>query len=173
MRTTIYFVRHGEVRNPLNLHYGRLSGFPLNSSGLLQAEKLARFFADKKIVAIYSSPQLRCRQTARPVRISYLIQELASSFDGIGKAEFEKIEPDLSNSKPLVNFIRESKEAIQRRMLIFVRKIVKLYPNQKVIVVSHGDPIVIVKAFLSDNNFDWNYKRLNYIGKGQFLKIVV
>lgn len=181
MSTKIYFVRHADVENPENLYYGRLQGFPLSRLGRVQAEELKDFFSSKKITAIFSSPQLRCRQTARPiarahhlpVRISRLIQEVGSSFDGISKNEFEKIEPALSNFTPLAKYHRESKEAIERRVLLFVQKISCHYEDCSTVAVSHGDPIVILKAGLEKANFDWDYKKANYVAKGRFLEIVV
>ncbi|MEK7611505.1 MAG: histidine phosphatase family protein, partial [Patescibacteria group bacterium] len=96
MSTKIYFVRHADVDNPENLLYGRLPGFPLSRLGHVQTGEITDIFTAEKIAAVFSSPQLRCRQTARPiaqahhlpVRISRLIQEVGSSFDGISKAEF-------------------------------------------------------------------------------------
>lgn len=181
MSTKIYFIRHADVDNPENLLYGRLSGFPLSSSGRTQSEELKKFFAGKKIAAVFSSPQLRCRQTARiiafphhlPVRISRLIQEVGSSFDGISEAEFENIEPTLSNSTPLAEYRRESRQDIDRRMTLFVRRVARQYPNRSVVAVSHGDPIVILKAGLEKTNFDWEYKKANYVAKGRFFEIVV
>ena len=157
MSTKIYFVRHSDVVNPHNLYYGRLPGFPLSLSGIAQAEKLGVFFSALNIAAVYSSPQLRCRQTARPiaqahhlpVRISRLIREAGASFDGISKAEFEKIEPALSNSTPLAEYRRESREDIERRMTLFLRRVARQYPNRSVVAVSHGDPIVVLKAGLN------------------------
>lgn len=181
MSTTIYFVRHAEVENPNNLLYGRLPGFPLSALGKIQAEKLANFFANKKVAAIYSSPQLRCRQTAsfialplyRKVGVSCLIQEVGSSFDGITKEEFEKVEPDISDSKPLTNYRRESVAEIQKRMRLFVNRMIRNYPNREVIAVSHGDPIVILRAYFQSVPFNWNFKKTHYVAKGRFLKIVV
>lgn len=181
MSTKIYFVRHADVENPENLLYGRLTGFPLSRLGQVQAKELGDLFNSKSITAVYSSPQLRCRQTARsialahnlPVLISRLIQEVDSSFDGINKKEFENIEPALSNSTPLAEYPCESKEAIERRMLLFVGRVARHYKNCSIVAVSHGDPLVILKAKLEKKNFDWEYKKANYVAKGCFFEIVV
>ncbi len=181
MKTTIYFIRHGAVANPENVLYGRLPGFPLSTEGRLRAEKLAKLFSKKGISAVYTSPQLRCRQTARPlaralrlpIHLSCLIQEIGTSFDGIRKDEFEKIEPIISDSGTIPNYEREAKEDVQRRMSLFVRRMAKHHSGQVIVAVSHGDPIVILKAFLAGQSFNWNYKKNNYVPIGGYCRILV
>ncbi len=181
MKTTVYFIRHGAVANPENVLYGRLPGFPLSMEGRLMAEKLAKLFSKKEISAVYTSPQLRCRQTARPLalflnlpfHLSRLIQEVGSDFDGIGKDEFEKIEPDISDSKALLNYRRESVEDVQQRMTLFVKRMTKRYPGLTIAAVSHGDPIVILRAFLEGKSFNWDYKKNNYVPIGGYCRILV
>src|SRR6478672_925857 len=63
--TTVYIVRHGE--NPANINREfsyRLVDYSLTPKGVRQAEDTARFFRDKQIDAIYSSPLKRAVETA-------------------------------------------------------------------------------------------------------------
>jgi len=64
MQTAISFVRHGEVYNPDNIFYGRLSGFRLSDNGNYQAVQAAETLNGSQLAAIFSSPLLRARQTA-------------------------------------------------------------------------------------------------------------
>ena len=71
--TTVHLLRHGQVRNPDRIVYGRLPDFRLEPRG----EEMARIAADAlaarrdeqgaRIVHLVVSPLLRTRQTAEPV----------------------------------------------------------------------------------------------------------
>src|SRR5437588_6110299 len=63
--TEILVVRHAHVHNPRDILYGRLPRFRLSTQGQRQAEETARFLAARPVAAIYTSPLLRARQTAR------------------------------------------------------------------------------------------------------------
>lgn len=66
-RCNFYFLRHGEsVGNDAAILQGR-KDYPLSERGRQQAEAAARWFADKNIQRILSSPLLRGRQTADAV----------------------------------------------------------------------------------------------------------
>jgi broad specificity phosphatase PhoE len=65
--TVVHLLRHGEVHNPTGILYGRLPGFRLSEAGELMAKKAARWFADKDVVHLASSPLERARQTAQPI----------------------------------------------------------------------------------------------------------
>ena len=64
---TIYLIRHGHTDigpGYKSVCLGR-KDVPLIQEGVKQAERLALYFRDKKIDAVYSSPLIRCRETAR------------------------------------------------------------------------------------------------------------
>lgn len=60
----IYLIRHGETNSNLGHKFQGRIDMPLNGNGLQQARKMAKYMADKKIDAIYSSSMLRARMTA-------------------------------------------------------------------------------------------------------------
>lgn len=62
MRRNIYFVRHAQP--DLTVHEDAVR--PLTALGQEQSSALAQVFIDKDITTIYSSPYLRCLQTAQP-----------------------------------------------------------------------------------------------------------
>jgi broad specificity phosphatase PhoE len=145
--TRIHFVRHGEVYNPQGIFYGRLPRFSLSPAGRRQAEVAAQFLAGRPIVAVYSSPMLRARQTAQAtaalhpglrVRTSQLLNEVDVPIQGLPLAEGISRDWDLytGNQSPY-----ESVEDILRRMLQFAFKVREQHSDQEVVAVTHGDPI--------------------------------
>jgi broad specificity phosphatase PhoE len=65
--TIVHLLRHGEVENPAGIIYGRLPGYHLSANGRSMAEAAADYFADRAVVALFSSPLERAQETARPV----------------------------------------------------------------------------------------------------------
>jgi len=65
--TIVHLLRHGEVENPNGIIYGRLPGYHLSANGRHMAEAAADYFAERPVVALFSSPLERALETARPV----------------------------------------------------------------------------------------------------------
>lgn len=92
----IYLLRHGHYQNYRNIIPFRLPGFSLNNDGIKEAELASKYLVDKKISYIFSSPILRCRQTAMIVakklhlkfKISTLITETISPYQGMSLAKY-------------------------------------------------------------------------------------
>ena len=155
MTTNIFFVRHGEVENPDDVWYGRLPGFDLSVLGKKQIEQTAQLLSKEKISAIYSSPLLRTKKSAEiigsilnlPIRYSDYILEINSSLAGKTFSyinnNFEKTNIFASSKN---NIIGETIEDVAIRMQKFVDLIIKNHKGQKIVAVTHGDPIMIVKA---------------------------
>ncbi|HEX2172217.1 MAG TPA: histidine phosphatase family protein, partial [Dehalococcoidia bacterium] len=89
--TYVLLVRHADVHNPNQVLYGRLPRYRLSEQGIGEAERLARFLSGVRLAAIYSSPQLRARQTAQYVaahhpevrpKVSQLIAEVLTGWQG-------------------------------------------------------------------------------------------
>lgn len=176
MKTKIYFMRHGEVHNPKRILYGRMPGFRLSEYGResvrLQAENLKK----KKISFIYASSMLRTRQSAKilseelgiKVKISSFLNEVKLIFEGMPLVEYKaKIQPSLYDNKYYLKG-QESVESITERMRKFLKMIEKRHNGQEILVVSHGDPIVILKAEINHTPFTWKYKKDNYLKTAAF-----
>jgi probable phosphoglycerate mutase len=139
----IYLVRHGEYDNPRNINPGRLP-VPLSSDGISQARKLCNYFKDKNIAIIYSSPVLRCKQTAEiiadnriPIFYDTRLAETLSAYQGMwydGKIDSEDL---FGHRKELGG---ESYEDIKSRMLSFFNQVVKREGGNS-IICSHSDPL--------------------------------
>ena len=153
MQTTLIFVRHTEVHNPNDILYGRLPRFRLSDLGLKQAEKTAQVLAEEPVATFYSSPQLRARQTARilsqphpdaRMRITQLLNEVRTSWQGRPHVDLEPIEFDFY-SNPLAPD-DECPEQLWERISRFVRIARRRHAGETIVAVSHGDVAVLTRA---------------------------
>src|SRR5450755_4769818 len=65
--TVVHLLRHGKVENPRGLIYGRLPGYHLSEDGRIMAKAAADYLAERDVVAVFTSPLERARETAEPV----------------------------------------------------------------------------------------------------------
>jgi broad specificity phosphatase PhoE len=147
-------VRHAEVYNPKDIVYGRLPRFGLSAKGRRQAEAVARFLAERPIAALYSSPLLRARQTARaihaelpdvPLRRASRLLEVKTAYQGSPNAI---LVPGFSFYEPLKHPDDETMAHVLDRMGGFVRAAASRHPGESVAAVSHADPIAILRLGL-------------------------
>jgi len=135
--TTLLLVRHGET--DWNAE-GRLQGHtdrPLSDYGRRQARRLAEELEGEELEAIYSSDLARAHETAEivgerlglPISLEPALREKDwGSWEGLDAVERDRVE-----------FVGESTEAHQERMLRALRRIAELHPgNGRVLVVTHG-----------------------------------
>ena len=180
-KTTLIFIRHGEVFNPKRILYGRLSRFRLSANGMEQIRQAAVKLAKYNVNLIYTSPLLRTRQTAGILskkfnllpKTSKLLIEVDTPFQGIALEKYKnEIQPKLYDSFN-VKIGQESIEEIENRMRQFLNLIKKRHKGKIVLAVSHGDPIVILKGALSQNIFTWEYKKNNYLSTGNWIVVTI
>ena len=135
--TTLLLVRHGETDWNAD---GRLQGQtdrPLSEFGRRQARKLAEELADERLEAIYSSDLVRARETAEivgrrlglPVVLEAELREKDwGTWEGLTAVERDRVE-----------FVGESTEEHQERILRALRRIAERHPGDgNVLVVTHG-----------------------------------
>src|ERR1700760_2376286 len=65
--TVVHLLRHGEGENPKGVIYGRIPGFGLSEDGRMMAKAAADHLAERDVVAIFTSPLERARETAEPL----------------------------------------------------------------------------------------------------------
>ena len=181
MQTSIYFIRHGEVNNPEKIIYGRLPNFGLTRRGEKQAEEAADFFNDKDIHAIYSSPLDRAKQTAEiimkkleipVIHFSDQLIEVKSSYQGTKSSELDFLQSEVY-LQPL-DPTDETVEQIATRMMHFLNKITKVHNGKHIVAVSHGDPIMALKAAIKTGNFEfYAFKTDHYIQHAEVYKVSV
>lgn len=145
--TTIHFVRHGEVHNPTDVMYGRLPRFRLSERGVEQAKSAARYLKDHPIVAVFSSPMLRARQTAGIIAAEHglkvqrtgLLNEIYTPYQGKPHSVLEAIEWRMyENIAPEY----EQPQDVITRLEKFMQKVRAQYPTQAVVAVTHGDLVL-------------------------------
>jgi broad specificity phosphatase PhoE len=135
--TTLLLVRHGETDWNAD---GRLQGQtdrPLSDFGRRQAQRLAGELESEEIEGIYSSDLSRARETAEivgqrlglPVALDPELREKDwGTWEGLTAVERDRVE-----------FVGESTEAHQERMLRALRRISDRHPGSGcVLVVTHG-----------------------------------
>jgi broad specificity phosphatase PhoE len=135
--TTLLLVRHAETDWNAD---GRLQGQtdrPLSDFGRRQAQRLAGELEREEIEAIYSSDLSRARETAEilgerlglPVALDPELREKDwGTWEGLTAVERDRVE-----------FVGESTEAHQERMLRALRRISDRHPGSGcVLVVTHG-----------------------------------
>lgn len=154
--TRLHFIRHGDVWNPDRIFYGRLPRYRLSPVGLEQARAAAARLAGVPLVALYSSPLLRARQTAETIRqahpelalrLSTLLLEIRSSRQG---EHHDALEADGWNFyEPARHPDDETIDAIARRVARFCRRVVAAHPDGAVAAVTHGDILATAAAMFS------------------------
>jgi broad specificity phosphatase PhoE len=151
--TILYIIRHTDVHNPDDILYGRLPRFRLSDLGLRQAERTAQVLAEEPVATFYSSPQLRARQTARilsqahpdaRVRLTQLLNEVRTSWQGRPHADLEPIRFDFY-ANPLADE-DELLEQIWERISRFVRIVRRRHAGETIVGVSHGDLATLTRA---------------------------
>ena len=161
---TIYLVRHGEYENPDYLFPGRLPGFPLSDRGREQVEKLATYFENRAIVALYSSPLLRTRQTAEmfskrlnlPIVFDDRLLEVITMAEGVSMKLFDDTNGELSYTPEYLAKGAETMQQLADRLGGFVEEKRKKHEGKEVLVVTHGDPMryVVMKYMGMSIEFD-------------------
>jgi probable phosphoglycerate mutase len=152
--TVVWVSRHAEAHNPRNILYGRLPRVGLSATGRDQARSLGRFFAERPIAAVYSSPLLRARQTATLIRealgqeahrIDRDLLEVKTRWQGAHNDDLEAIDWDFYAHRHPDD---DTMESIRDRMRAWFDRMVRRHAGDEVVGVSHGDPILILVADL-------------------------
>ncbi len=134
----LLITRHGQTHgNVKRIFLGDKD--KLTKEGLAQAKKLALRLKDEKIDAIYSSPLLRAKQTAREIAkyhkhiklvfVDELREGRAGSFE---KKHYDEV--DWDNMPADV----ESRTSIYKRAKKLVGKVFKKHPKSTVLFVGHN-----------------------------------
>lgn len=134
--TTLLLIRHGETDWNAD---GRLQGHtdrPLTDYGRRQAAQLADALESEEFDAIYASDLTRARETAEvvaerlhlPVVLDPDLREKDwGNWEGLTAVERDRIE-----------FVGESTERHQKRMLQALERIAARHPHGRVLVFTHG-----------------------------------
>ena len=138
--TTVYFVRHCKSNSKNHDDLSR----ELTEQGLKDRELVTRFFADKEIGAVLSSPYKRSIDTVRPVaderdleirtyidlRERETGQGWIEDFLGYVKAQWTDMTYKLPEGESLLD--------VQKRNIAVLNEIVREYKGQNIVIGSHG-----------------------------------
>ena len=150
--TRLCLIRHGQTDWNLEGRYQGQTDVPLNATGLAQALELVEELKDQPFAAVYASNLQRAMETANilaepfhlPVTIEPRLVEISQGewegklFTDI-KQRYpwlsEKLASDAENLRPPGG---ETVGEVSQRVYAALDDLAQLYPNQKVLVVSHG-----------------------------------
>ena len=165
--TVLLLVRHGE-NDWVKKHRlaGWTPGVHLNENGHAQAAQLAEHLAPLPIKAVYSSPLVRCWETATHVAAPHELDLIEFSEMGevrYGDWEGEKIEV-LSKKKEWHTIQHapsrfefpagESMRNVQTRAVNALEQLCLAHPDDMIVVCSHADVIKLVLAHYLGTHMD-------------------
>ncbi|MDO8566464.1 MAG: histidine phosphatase family protein [Candidatus Moranbacteria bacterium] len=164
-RITFYLVRHGESENNVSNIANSLPEeiqYHLTKKGREQVEETAMLLAKNGATAIFASPLLRTRETAEiisektglPIVFDERLCELGNGiFNNRPIREFLEKYPDphMRVSPDPADGV-ESLIDMRGRLESFLRDVEKRYPEGKIIVVSHGDPLEQFHGILTNES---------------------
>jgi len=151
--TTFYLVRHGSNDFYLHTLVGRKPGVRLNETGREESHALAERLVSEKIQRIFTSPLERCRETAEPIASRSGLE--LRTVDALNEVDFGEwtgktfTELDKMDSWKQWNLFRsgarvpggESMFEVQTRMVGLIDQLRREFPDQRIALVSHGDPL--------------------------------
>lgn len=157
--TVIYLVRHGHVHNPDAVFYGRLPNFRLSEQGQKEAKRLGKYLSKKNLGAIYASPLQRAQETAGFIAVHHphlavtTEERVIEVYSPLQGQRYEMLE-EIDWNWFLPEYIAqggETMEAIWERMRSALQDLEKRHEGQEIVIVSHGDPIMIAQIMFAGN----------------------
>jgi broad specificity phosphatase PhoE len=155
MVETIFLVRHGEAESNLGKYFGGWLDVPLTPLGKEQAKVLRKRLSHEGIGRIYCSDLMRAKETAALIGLDFPIEyskELREkSYGGLEGVRFDndtsydKYHTDATLRPPGGG---ENSVDVQKRVVSYFRKKVFNAKEEKVLVVAHHGPLVLVACDL-------------------------
>jgi broad specificity phosphatase PhoE len=165
MKTVVHLLRHGEVRNPDGILYGRRAGYHLSELGRAMAERVAEVVGDRDIVVMRSSPLERAQQTGAPLArvlgldlgLDERIVESSNVFEGRAFAGGRTVLRHPSVWRHLYNPLRpswgEPYKHVVARMVPAIRDARDAALGHEAVLVSHQLPIWITRLHAEGRPF--------------------
>jgi broad specificity phosphatase PhoE len=158
--TVVHLLRHGEVRNPDRVIYGRLPGFHLSEDGRMMAKAVADFLARRGITTLFSSPMERARETAEPLAAQFGLEvsvddrliEPWNHFEGltfgVGEGSLRRPEHWRYLWNPFLPSWGEPYQQVVDRMLAAMAAAGDAARGQEAVCVSHQLSIWVTRRYL-------------------------
>lgn len=160
----IFIVRHGQTKWNLEKRAQGSRRVPINSEGKKQAEKLAQKFKKINLTAIYSSPALRTKQTAKIIAKEHKIKVvfdvlwiecIQGNLAGLTGDQMKKMIPNLEQqwAKDGIDWRPpgdgETIRELQNRTISAFNKLINKHNiDDVVLVVTHGGTIKSLVHYL-------------------------
>ncbi|MBV9828434.1 MAG: histidine phosphatase family protein [Alphaproteobacteria bacterium] len=156
--TLLHIVRHGQ-HNLVGRLAGRMDGVGLTERGQAEITSVAKYLGPSGIAAIYASPLQRTRESAEiigrhlDVPVEFHDELLELDFGEWTGATFDAIRADprwvaWNTCRSLACTPGgETMRNVQRRSVEALAEIAARYPENQVVVVSHGDVIRSMLVF--------------------------
>jgi probable phosphoglycerate mutase len=167
----LHLVRHARTADTGVRLTGRLPGVGLDAVGREQAENAAALLAGTRLGAVYTSPLLRCRETARfiaaphrldPIPYRSLIEVDYGAWSGRTLAALRRTRAwRIMEANPSrMRFPGgEALFAVQARAVAACEELAAAHDREQIVLVSHGDVIRTVIAHYLGSPLDL-YERI-------------
>ena len=171
--TKVMLIRHGDTDwNVEEIFRGR-ADVELNEIGIKQAELLAKYFADERIVAIYSSPLKRALRTAEIIAVTHHIDVITApelidfeygEWQGLShdtvKEKYKALYDEWLTNPHLVKVPKgESLDDVRKRATSLVDRIIIKHEGTVALVSHRVVGKVLICALLGlDNSHFWNIR---------------
>ena len=178
-----YFIlRHGKTAHQTKKGKGIIydwpetSSFPLTKKGEKKIAKLAKKLKKREIDLIYSSDALRTRQTAEIVAKELSLKvNFNPKLRDINLGIYQRRKTEEFHRDFPINLKRFSKKPkkgeswteVRKRMVGFIKDIDKKHKGKTILIVSHGDPIWLLRGAMKGLK---NQESLKKTSKKHFIK---
>jgi len=168
--TVVHLLRHGEVENPRGLIYGRLPGYHLSEDGRMMAKAAADFLAERDVVAIFTSPLERARETAEPVAERFSLEPVVDErliepwnhFEGlvfgVGDGSLKRLEHWWYLRDPFSPSWGERYKSVVQRVSAAMADARDAAHGHEVVCVSHQLPIWVTRRNVDGRRL-WHHPR--------------
>jgi probable phosphoglycerate mutase len=167
VRAILTLVRHGETAANLEGVWHGSTDAPLTPRGREQAIRVASFLRDRHAdaSAIYASPLLRARETARAIaehlalglRLEAKLAEYdLGAWEGKSYRELHErhhLWDEMKRDPDFAPHGGESPREVTERMTAALRRIGAEHPGERVIVVAHGGALSMALAAILDGDY--------------------
>ena len=157
----LIFVRHGQTYSNIRdiCDDDPLIKTSLTKKGEIQAQKAAEVLKDKKIDMIFTSEFFRTSETAdiinkyhnAKVKIDRRLDDRKTGFTGKSEKTFLKFLTDSEDFWNAKHKNGESFEEEKKRLISFLKSL-KNNKCNTILVVTHGEPIQIIKGYFDNLN---------------------
>ncbi|HEY1675337.1 MAG TPA: histidine phosphatase family protein [Streptosporangiaceae bacterium] len=155
--TVVHLLRHGEVENPKGVIYGRIPGFGLSEDGRMMAKAAADYLAERDVVAIFTSPLERAKETAEPLAERFSLEPIVDErliepwnhFEGlvfgVGDGSLKRFQHWWYLRNPFTPSWGERYRLVAQRMLAAMSDARDAARGHEVVCVSHQLPIWVTR----------------------------